>query len=51
MASDSSNSSIVAIVAIMILLALGALVGWQMGLFGGHRGSGGGNHGIDVNVR
>jgi hypothetical protein len=50
MATEGNNSSIVAIVAIMVLLALGALVAWQMGLIGGHRG-GGDNHGIDVNVR
>ena len=50
MASESSNSSIVAIFAIVMILAIGALVGWRMGLFGG---SGGGDkgHGIDVNVR
>ena len=50
MASESNSSSMVAIVAIMVVLAIGALVAWQMGLFGG-RGGGKDNHGIDVNVR
>ena len=48
MASESSTG-IVAIVAIMIMLAIGTLVAWKMGLFGG--GGGKGDHGIDVNVR
>jgi hypothetical protein len=48
MASESSTG-IVAIVAIMILLAIGALVAWRMGLFGGAGGKS--EHGIDVNVR
>lgn len=34
MASES-NSGIVAIVAIMILVLLGGLVAWRMGVFGG----------------
>jgi hypothetical protein len=50
MASESSgNSSIVAIVAIMMILAIGTLVAWKMGLF--NAGGGKGDHGIDVNVR
>lgn len=50
MASESSgNSGIVAIVAIMIMLAVGALVAWRFGVFGG--GGGKSDHGIDVNVR
>jgi hypothetical protein len=50
MASESSgNSSIVAIVAIMIMLAVGALVAWRFGVFGGGGGKSG--HGIDVDIR
>lgn len=50
MATSEGNSSIVAIVAIMILLAVGALIAWRFGVFGGH-GDGKSDHGIDVNVR
>ena len=50
MATESSNTGVVAIVAIMILLAIGTLVAWRMGLFGGG-GGGKSDHGIDVNVR
>ncbi len=47
---ESGNSTtMVAIVAIMVILAIGTLVAWRMGLFA--RGSGDKTHSIDVNVR
>jgi hypothetical protein len=49
MAEDtgSSSSGIVAIFAIMMIILIGALVAWQMGVFGG----GGGKKQLDINVK
>jgi hypothetical protein len=49
MASDSSNSSIVAIFAIIMLLAVGGFVAWRMGAF--NFGGGDTTHKIDVDVK
>lgn len=48
MAEDtgSSSSSIVAIFAIVLMVLIGAVVAWKMGLFGG-----GGGKKIDINVK
>jgi hypothetical protein len=48
MANDNSSSSstgIVAIVAILIMLAIGVVVAWRSGAFGGR------NTDIDVNLK
>jgi hypothetical protein len=49
MAEDtgSSSSSIVAIFAIMMIVLIGALIAWKMGVFGG----GGGKKQLDINVK
>jgi hypothetical protein len=49
MAEDtgSSSSSIVAIFAIVLMVMIGALVAWRMGVFGG----GGGKKGLDIDVK
>lgn len=49
MAEDtgSSSSGIVAIFAIMLMVLIGALVAWRMGVFGG----GGGKKQLDINVK
>lgn len=44
--SDSSSTSIVAIFAILLMLAIGTLVAWKAGVFGG-----GDRGGIDVNLK
>ena len=46
MATEGSNSGIVAIFAIMLLVMIGAFIAWQAGVFGG----GGGERDIDVKI-
>jgi hypothetical protein len=45
--SGSNSTSIVAIFAIMLIVLIGALVAWRMGVFGG----GGGKKQLDINVK
>jgi hypothetical protein len=47
MASDSSSTSIVAIFAIVLMLAIGAVLAWRAGVFGG----GGDRQGIDIDLK
>ena len=45
---ESGSNTIVAIVAMMVILAIGTLVAWRMGVFSR---DGGDTPAIDVNVR
>ena len=50
MASEGSNTSIVAIFAIVLMVIIGGFIAYKAGVFGGGDG-GGEHHSLDVNIK